>query len=164
MHNPVRLLAAFLMLINASCARPPATERATACALDQLPRYRACIQRVATDAKQCEDGYRFRAKLWCQKKHATVEATAADIASHAYICGDTPLDSPRCKQNVERLLELDCERHVWSGVEAWTAPQPYDVCRTGQTCCAEPAAKANADCDQAAANAIHQCGAAGQKK
>ena len=159
-----RLLAACLALASTSCANQAAKDRTTKCALEQLPKYRACLQRVASEARQCEEGYRFRARLWCQKKHSTRAVSHEEIVANAYICTDRPLDSPECKRSVERLLESQCPGRVWEGVEDWKQPEQYAACRTGIDCCVAPSTKASGDCDQAAANAVRQCGGSDEKK
>lgn len=161
MHDLARVAVVVLVSLLGGCASPAGRDRVADCALEQLPKYRACMERVASEARTCEEGFRFRAKLWCDKRHAMLEAAPADLATHAKICLHHPPDSPECRSKVERLLRTiaasGCVEHVWEGKEDWTPPPVFATCRSGTACCAEPASRSHAACDQAAAGAIRRC-------
>lgn len=147
-----------------SCANRQSSDRVATCASAVLPRYRTCIERVASELKQCEQGYRFYAGHWCRKKVSVVELTKEEVLRNSSGCEAKgyPLDSPACRRDatdlVHDLQARTCEDSLWLGLEEWAQPtKSFTACKTGVACCQGPAKKSNNDCDAAASSAILQC-------
>ena len=159
------VLAAMLVAVApGGCTTRHGAERVSSCATSVLPRYRACIERVAADRKRCEENFRFSATHWCRKKVSGVELTEAQVAEHAAGCKvkGYAIDSAECRRDAARMLHeiqsTSCVASLWRGTEEWDQP-PTELaaCKNGVKCCEEPSKKANLDCDAAAANAIRLC-------
>lgn len=74
------------------CANRRLPDRVTSCTTSVLPRYRACIERVAHEFKQCDANFRFLARHSCQKKLSLVELTEEQVKQSAAGCRANPSD------------------------------------------------------------------------